>query len=258
MRQTAVSDGCRSSPASPIDRQTLASAPHATRRRRRRGYHANVEIRSSVQGSRYHGRTRGLVHPSECERIRSRGANQAAKAERTQSGCARDCVRSGWKWPDDRESIDTVLFGRRSLSSGKPLLPPDARISDKGSLSPDGSEIALNFILDPGNPKSDGILTIIGRDGHLIRIYPCMLDGSDFCFSPDNSKLVLQAIDKRVDPCNQTLQVLDLNTGLTRRLIPTNESDREGVPSRLDPRYTGDQSMLVAGWKALRLYVAPL
>ena len=50
-------------------------------------------------------------------------------------------------------------------------------------------EIAPNFILDPGNQKSDGILTIVGRDGHLIRIDSSMLDGSNFCWSPDNSKL---------------------------------------------------------------------
>ena len=129
----------------------------------------------------------------------------------------------GGNGPIDRESIDTVVFGSRSLSSGKPLLPSGARIGDKASLSPDGSEIALNFILDPGNPKSDGMLTIIGRDGHLIRIDSSMLDGSNFCFSPDNSKLVLQAINKSVDPCNETLQVLDLNTGLTEQVDRSND-----------------------------------
>ena len=118
----------------------------------------------------------------------------------------------------DRESIDTVMFGRRSLLSGKQLLSPDARISDNGSISPDGSEIALSTILDPGNPKSDGMLTILGRDGHLVRSYPCMEDGSDFCWSPDSSKLVLRAFDDRVDPCNQTLQVLDLKTGVTEKV----------------------------------------
>jgi len=124
----------------------------------------------------------------------------------------------GGNAPRDRESIDTVVFGRGALSLGKQLLSPDARISDNGSISPDGSEIALSTILNPGNPKSDGMLTILGRDGHLVRSYPCLLDGSDFCWSPDNSKLVLRAFDNRVDPCNRTLQVLDLKTGLTEKV----------------------------------------
>jgi Tol biopolymer transport system component len=124
----------------------------------------------------------------------------------------------GGNAPRDRESIDTVVFGRRSLAVGKALLPPEARISDNGSISADGSEIALSFRTDPGNPKSDGILTIIGKDGRLVRSYPCLLNASDFCWSPDNSKLVLIAFDNRRDPCNRTLQVLDLKTGQTEKV----------------------------------------
>jgi len=124
----------------------------------------------------------------------------------------------GGSAPRDRESIDAVVFGSRSLSVGKQLLSPDARISDDGSISPDGSEIALSSILDPRNPKSDGMLTIIGRDGHLVRSYPCLVDGSDFCWSHDNSKLALRVINTSVDPCNRTLQVLDLKTGLTEKV----------------------------------------
>jgi len=153
-------------------------------------------------------------------------ANESVRAELTrlqkQRGLSLVALATasdpGGNGPIDRESIDTVLIGRGSLSSGKPLLPPGARIGDEASLSPDGSEIALNFILDPRNPKSDGMLTIIGRDGHLIRIDSNMLDGSNFCWSSDNSKLVLRAINTSVDPCNSTLQVLDLNTGLTKKV----------------------------------------
>jgi Tol biopolymer transport system component len=153
-------------------------------------------------------------------------ANESVRAELTrlqkQKGLSlvalATAAEPGGNAPRNRESIDTVVFGRQSLSSGKQLLPPDARISDKGSISPDGSEIALSFRSDPGNPKSDGIVTILGRDGHLVRSYPCLLGGSDFCWSPDSSKLVLRAIDKRVDPCNGTLQVLDLKTGITEKV----------------------------------------
>ena len=129
----------------------------------------------------------------------------------------------GGNAPRDRESIDTVVFGRCSLAVGKQLLPPEARISDNGSISADGSEVALSFRSDPGNPKSDGILTIIGKDGRLVRSYPCLLNASDFCWSPDNSKLVLRAINTSADPCNSTLQVLDLNTGLTEQVDRSND-----------------------------------
>ena len=120
--------------------------------------------------------------------------------------------------PRDRESIDTVVFGRGSLAVGRQILSPDTRISNNGSISPDGSEIALSTILARGNSKSVRILSILGRDGHLVRSYPCMEDGSDFCWSSDSSKLVLRAFDNRVDPCNRTLQVLDLKTGLTEKV----------------------------------------
>ena len=130
---------------------------------------------------------------------------------------------TGGNGPRDRESIDTVVFGRHSLSPGKQLLSPGARADENGSISPDGSEVALNLYSDPENPKTDRILAIIGRDGHLVRSYPYLVDGSDFCWSPDNSKLALRAINKRVNRCNWTLQVLDLKSGLTEQ-VDTNEA----------------------------------
>src|ERR1700731_972998 len=67
-------------------------------------------------------------------------ANESVRAELTrlqkQKGLSLVALATaadpGGNAPRSRESIDAVVFGRQSLSSGKQLLPPDARISDNG------------------------------------------------------------------------------------------------------------------------------
>ena len=153
-------------------------------------------------------------------------ANESVRAELTrlqkQKGLSLVALATaadpGGNAPRDRESIDTVVFGRRSLSSGEAA--PAARmlaLADNGSISPDGSEIALSFrYWTRGIRKATECLRSWGGTDTLFEAIRRMLGGSDFCWSPDSSKLVLRAFDDRADPCNGTLQVLDLRTGANR------------------------------------------
>lgn len=118
--------------------------------------------------------------------------------------------------PLSGEAVNQVMFETRSLNQEKQVLPPSVEVRLPSSISPDGSQIALNLTMRSGDKYTGTILVVIGFDGHVIGKYAYVYNASDasaICWSPDNSKIALNAMDPRVKPCKPALRILDLKSG---------------------------------------------
>ena len=110
--------------------------------------------------------------------------------------------------------IGTVDFAHRSFSGRD--LPPPVKDAWKGIVSPDGTEVAFWYRL----PRSD--LGIARRDGTMIAEYREIVDPEDYCWAPDESKLVVRAklaSSATINP-PRSLFILNLASGATREIDP--------------------------------------
>jgi hypothetical protein len=132
---------------------------------------------------------------------------------------------SGYRLVSVRDNkIFTLSFLNNSLSGSKPFVDKGTVVG--GSVSPDGTKVAVSLCLDPGitHPKpnvsdcpSGFVLAIARIDGSDLRKYPDLAAGGiGFCWSHDMSKLALTMRDRRLGQSSPyNLQILDLETGLT-------------------------------------------
>ena len=90
-------------------------------------------------------------------------------------------------------------------------LPPPAGRSQNGALSPHGTKIAFDW----SYPHSiDSRLATVQRDGSDLREYPEIRRPDTFCWSPDESKLVISSLDsKSVNLSHGRLYLLDMSSG---------------------------------------------
>jgi len=125
-----------------------------------------------------------------------------------------------------RNRLFTVDLAGRELNEGGTLISKGT--ATKGAMSPDGREVAFSYCPDLrviGAPPIlvecaiPEYLAIIRADGTGFREYQNLRYPTGFCWSPQNSSLVLSVENLKDDPpAEDALHVLDLSSGNVRRL----------------------------------------
>lgn len=130
-----------------------------------------------------------------------------------------------------KNKLFTVDFAARELNGRGAFITRGTAV--KGALSPDGSEIAFSYCPDPGllgvppgelPPRSvecaiPEYLGIIRADGTGLREYRNLRYPTGFCWSLQDSRLVMSVEDVEDNPpADDALHVLDLVSGIVRRL----------------------------------------
>lgn len=112
--------------------------------------------------------------------------------------------------------IGTVDFAHRSFSGRN--LPPPLGDAWKGIVSPDGAQVAFEY-------RRHGDLGIARSDGTIIAEYREIVDPEDYCWAPDQSKLVLRAKLVVAGPArpHATLFILDLASRTTTEIDPNGD-----------------------------------
>ncbi len=164
---------------------------------------------------------------------------------------------------DDR--ISTLSFADRTLSKSKMLIDKATVIN--GTVSPDGTRVAVSFCPAPGFTHPRPNVSECPGGIHMATVRP---DGSDlqehrelrnpgtgFCWSHDMSKLVLSADDTRQsDRAPDSLQILDLKSGATEVVADGPDAfvnSQCWSPDDQQLAYTINQPM---GIRTVRLYDA--
>jgi hypothetical protein len=169
---------------------------------------------------------------------------------------------SGYRLVSVRDNkIFTLSFVDRSLSGSEPFVDKGTVVA--GSVSPDGTEVAVSLCLAPGmtHPKpnvsdcpSGFVLAIARIDGSDLRKYPELAAGGiGICWSHDMSKLALNMVDRRLGQYSK-LQILDLKSGLTEVIA-------DGIDAFVDSQcWSSDDKQIVytvnkpMGIRIVRLY----
>jgi Tol biopolymer transport system component len=130
-----------------------------------------------------------------------------------------------------KNKLFTVDFAGHELNERGAFITRGTAV--KGALSPDGTEIAFSYCPDPGlvgAPPGEvpprlvecaipEYLGIIRADGTGFREYRNLRYPSGFCWSLQNSSLVLSVEDVEDNPpADDALHLLDLSAGTVRRL----------------------------------------
>jgi dipeptidyl aminopeptidase/acylaminoacyl peptidase len=146
---------------------------------------------------------------------------------------ARESVRSeltrlqdtrGYRLVSVRDNqIVTLLFPKPGTKVSKTF--SDKGNAATGTVSPDGTRIAVTLCQEPGlthptpyqtDCPGGFVLAILRTDGSELKTYPGLEDASFACWSHDMSKLVLTASDRRTNRyANLDLQILDIATERT-------------------------------------------
>lgn len=129
-------------------------------------------------------------------------------------------------------------FARKSHPLREEVAGP-AGMAQNGSLSPHGTKIAFEWVYR-GSPILDSRLAVVMRNGSNLREYPEIRNPETFCWSPDESKIVIYSESRKGALSGGKLYVLELSTGKAQQV-------REGVSFVTPQCWSPDGQRIVFG-----------
>jgi Tol biopolymer transport system component len=147
---------------------------------------------------------------------------------------------------EDRTGDDVDLYIMRSDGRGHRRLTRTRGWDEDPAWSPDSRRIAFSHEVTPG--ESDYDLFVVDRDGTKRQRLTSTADAAEYGaeWSPDGSRIAFWRRDDKGD----SVVVLDVATGITRRLTPPRANDISPVWSP-----GGDQIAFVSGVDSPQIWV---